>query len=416
MHLKTKLPPPHCIEFNDLKPDKAFDTFCKLADTLGFEKPTNKEIFTNRINRNRGALITLPTALYAHPDDLPNVFKNGQKEKRNLDSLNKKGGFSVIITLPHYVTDKQKDFVDISDEIYQNLIIEDTRILIIIDKDELAKLKENADLFNATKNYLKGYINALIDNANKIKAKLISESQILEYLKGNDKARKQIKHILDIELDYIKTHHPDFIKKWKYYLEFEKMCSKLDKNANGELENGGVIWITGLAGAGKTTFASEIYKYLKQKCDNVILLDGDVFRNIFGESAYDRESRIKIGYKIHALAKFLEDNGLLVICAVMGLFNEIYSLNRANFKNYFEVFIKCDFSEIIKRDKKGLYSGAMNGKIKNVVGIDIAYDEPKAHFVLENHHTTNLDKKLNILFAKIDEFLNKGGFIDVNKK
>lgn len=40
----------HLVEFNDLKPDKAFDTFCKLADTLGFDKPTNKEIFTNRIN------------------------------------------------------------------------------------------------------------------------------------------------------------------------------------------------------------------------------------------------------------------------------------------------------------------------------------------------------------------------------
>lgn len=169
----------------------------------------------------------------------------------------------------------------------------------------------------------------------------------------------------------------------------------------------GVIWITGLAGAGKTTFASETYKYLKQKHSNVILLDGDVFRNIFGESAYDRESRIKTGYKIHALAKFLEDNGLLVICAVMGLFDEIYALNRVNFKNYFEVFVKCDFEEIVKRDKKGLYSGAINGKIKNVVGVDIDYDEPKAHFVLENHHTTNLNQKLDTLFTKIDEFIDK---------
>lgn len=169
----------------------------------------------------------------------------------------------------------------------------------------------------------------------------------------------------------------------------------------------GVIWITGLAGAGKTTFASETYKYLKQEHNNVILLDGDVFRNIFGESAYDRESRIKIGYKIHALAKFLEDNGLLVICAVMGLFDEIYALNRVNFKNYFEVFVKCDFDEIVKRDKKGLYSGAINGKIKNVVGVDIDYDEPKAHFVLENHHTTNLNQKLDTLFTKIDEFIDK---------
>lgn len=226
--LKDKTTSIHCIEFNDLKPEKAFDTFCNLADTLGFERPTNKEIFTNRVNRNRGALITLPTTLYAHPDDLPNAFKEGKEEKRDLDSLNKKGGFSIIVTLPHYVTESQKDFADISDDIYPNLIIDDTKILIIIDKDELAQLKENTELFNTAKIYLKGYINALIDNANKIKASLITESQILEYLRQNDKSRKQIKNILDLELNYIKTHHPDFIQKWKYYLEFEKMCAELD--------------------------------------------------------------------------------------------------------------------------------------------------------------------------------------------
>ncbi|MGX2984873.1 adenylyl-sulfate kinase [Helicobacter sp. 23-1048] len=168
----------------------------------------------------------------------------------------------------------------------------------------------------------------------------------------------------------------------------------------------GVIYITGLAGAGKTTFASELYKHLKQKHSNVILLDGDVFRNIFGESGFKRDERLMVAYKINALAGFLEQNGLLVIVATMSLFDEIYTLNRANFKNYFEVFVKCDFDELVRRDKKGLYSGALSGVIKNVVGVDIAYDEPKAHFVLENHHATNLDEKLDNLFTKIDEFID----------
>ena len=218
----------HLVEFNDIKADKAFDTFCKLADTLGFDKPTNKEIFTNRINRNRGALVTLPTTLYVHKDDLKYAFKEGQKEKRNLASLHKKGGFSIIITLPHYLSEEQKDFVDISDEIEPNLIIDDTKICIIIDKNELIKFKENDELFKASKDYLKGYVNALKDNAEQIKANLINETQIIEFLRCNDEARKNIKQILDTELDYIKIHHPEFIKKWKYYLEFEKMCAELD--------------------------------------------------------------------------------------------------------------------------------------------------------------------------------------------
>lgn len=169
----------------------------------------------------------------------------------------------------------------------------------------------------------------------------------------------------------------------------------------------GAIWITGLAGAGKSTFADALYRHLKQKHNNVVLLDGDVFRSIFGESAYDRESRIKVGYKYHALGKFLEENGLIVIMAAIGLFDEIYNLNVTNFKHYFQVYIKCDFEEIIRRDKKGLYSGAMSGKIKDVVGVDIAYDEPKnPHLTIENSVMDNLDKKLTLLFDEVDEFLN----------
>lgn len=167
----------------------------------------------------------------------------------------------------------------------------------------------------------------------------------------------------------------------------------------------GVIYITGLAGAGKTTFASELYKHLKQKHSNVILLDGDVFRNIFGESSYDRESRIKTGYKYNAFARFLEQNGLLVIVAAIGLYNEVYALNKANFKHYLQVYIKCDFDELVRRDKKGLYSKALSGAIKNVVGVDIDYDEPKAHLVIENSKMDNLEQKLNLLFSEVDRFL-----------
>ncbi len=168
----------------------------------------------------------------------------------------------------------------------------------------------------------------------------------------------------------------------------------------------GVIWLTGLAGAGKTTFASELFKHLKELHGNVILLDGDVFRRIFGESGYEKAQRLITAHKLHALTAFLEQNDLIVIVAAIAAFDEIYALNRKNFKNYFEIYIKCDFDELVRRDKKGLYSGALRGEVKNVMGVDIEYDKPKAHFVLENHHATNLDKKLDNFFTKIDEFIN----------
>lgn len=170
---------------------------------------------------------------------------------------------------------------------------------------------------------------------------------------------------------------------------------------------GGVIWLCGLAGAGKTSFARAIFRHLKAQGKSVILLDGDELREIFGENGYERKMRLKMGRKIHALARFLEKNEIIVIVAVIGLFEEIFLLNRENFENYLEIYIKCDFDELLRRDKKTLYTKALKGEIKNVVGVDIEFDAPKADFVLENSVAVDFEKKCKILCKKVDEFLSE---------
>ena len=169
----------------------------------------------------------------------------------------------------------------------------------------------------------------------------------------------------------------------------------------------GVIWLTGLSGAGKTTFASVLYDYLKPKHHNVILLDGDVFRDLFEDYGYERENRIKNAIQFNALIRFLEKNDLIVIIATISTFNEIYNLNRQTFKNYFEVYIHCDFNELVRRDKNKLYSGALKGEIPNVVGVDIPFEEPQAHFVLENSELGGIPEKSARLCREVDAFLAK---------
>lgn len=253
----------HCVDFNDLKPEFAFETYCKIADKFGFARPKNAALFTNRINRNRGTLTALPITLYAHESDLKNCYfdadfeqdlnpnlkqnlsqnleqnstnsklnlsKNrpNSKQKQDLASLKKDGGFSFIITLPHYIDEKQRDFIDITDEIEANLRLDDTQILIIIDKNELIKIRQNTPLYKASINYLKGYIKALRAETCRIKNSLISEEQILNFFAQNEKPRKLVKALLDSELSYIKQNHPEFLKKWKYYNKFEQICAKFD--------------------------------------------------------------------------------------------------------------------------------------------------------------------------------------------
>ena len=168
------------------------------------------------------------------------------------------------------------------------------------------------------------------------------------------------------------------------------------------MKKGAVIWLCGLAGSGKSTLATALAQILRAKFSNVVYLDGDELREFLGHFSYDKNGRIDMALKRAKMAKFLSNQGQIVIVSTISLFNEIYEYNRANLPNYFEVFIKCDFDELKKRDQKGLYTKALRGEMQNVVGVDIAYDSPAPHLTLENSKAVDLDKKAQFL---CDEFL-----------
>ena len=43
-----------------------------------------------------------------------------------------------------------------------------------------------------------------------------------------------------------------------------------------------VIWIIGLSGTGKTTLATQVVEQIRQMNHKVVLLDGDLIRDLFG--------------------------------------------------------------------------------------------------------------------------------------
>ena len=142
--------------------------------------------------------------------------------------------------------------------------------------------------------------------------------------------------------------------------------------------SGHLIWITGLAGSGKTTLAKEVYKRLYKKHNNIIHIDGDEFREIMmNENGFSQEERLSNARKIAKLCSFLTNQNMIVISSTVSLFHEIHQFNNINNTNYTEVFIKVSMEELIRRDKKGLYSRALEGKLNNVMGIDIPYEDPK---------------------------------------
>lgn len=167
-----------------------------------------------------------------------------------------------------------------------------------------------------------------------------------------------------------------------------------------------VVWITGLAGSGKSTLARALAKKLRESHPNIIELDGDELREALGEGAYDRDSRMAIAKRRARLAGLLSKQGFVVITTAIAMFEEVYRHNRAVIPNYLEVYVRCDMEELHRRDQKGLYTQALEGKISDVVGVDIAFDEPKeADLVIENSAPEDIEKKRDFII----ELLQKRG-------
>lgn len=169
------------------------------------------------------------------------------------------------------------------------------------------------------------------------------------------------------------------------------------------LAQGAVIWLTGLAGSGKSYIAEALCEALRKHRVNVIYLDGDELRELLGAFGYDKKSRIEVSLKRSAFASFLSKQGMIVVVSAISMWNEIYAHNRKNLQNYFEVYVKCDFEELKRRDKKALYSKALNGEMQDVVGVDIEFDEPKAHLVLDNTELNKLDEKVQSILSSFNK-------------
>jgi adenylyl-sulfate kinase len=139
------------------------------------------------------------------------------------------------------------------------------------------------------------------------------------------------------------------------------------------------IWLTGLSGSGKSTIANALELELHKAGRHTFLLDGDNVRHglsrDLGMSAEDRAENIR---RIGEVAKLMVDAGLIVVTAFISPFRADRDKVRAMFAEgeFVEVFVDTPLEECEKRDPKGLYRKAREGKIRDFTGIDSPYEAP----------------------------------------
>ena len=166
--------------------------------------------------------------------------------------------------------------------------------------------------------------------------------------------------------------------------------------------SGRVFWLTGLSGAGKTTIGEKLWSRLRQAGRPAIFLDGDRLRTTIaddlGHMAGDRRrSAMRNG----RLCQLLSEQGIDVVCATISLFHDVQRWNREQIRGYCEIYLRVPMEEIERRNSKRIYARARGREITNVVGIDIAVEEPEApDLVIENYGTLDADAAVDLIWER----------------
>ena len=141
----------------------------------------------------------------------------------------------------------------------------------------------------------------------------------------------------------------------------------------------GVVYLTGLSGAGKTTLAGLVERELHRRGIRTFVLDGDELRRGIGSDlGFSDADRVENVRRVSEIARLMVDAGLLVIVALISPFRAERDAARARFEpgEFMEVFVDAPLSVCEERDPKGLYRRARRGEIKGFTGIDSRYEPP----------------------------------------
>lgn len=138
-----------------------------------------------------------------------------------------------------------------------------------------------------------------------------------------------------------------------------------------------VLWFTGLSGSGKTTIGKALKKKLEAQQLPVEWLDGDVTREFLPQTGFSRADRDAHVIRTGFIARTLEKNGLFVVATYISPYREAREKVRSMCARFIEIHVATPLEECERRDVKGLYAKAREGKIKQFTGIDDPYEPPE---------------------------------------
>ncbi|MEQ6201668.1 bifunctional sulfate adenylyltransferase/adenylylsulfate kinase [Sulfitobacter sp. HNIBRBA2951] len=165
------------------------------------------------------------------------------------------------------------------------------------------------------------------------------------------------------------------------WFSFPEVVKELRRTKPPRASQGFTVFFTGFSGSGKSTIANALMvKLMEQGGRPVTLLDGDIVRkNLSSELGFSKEHRDLNIRRIGYVASEITKNGGIAICAPIAPYATTRRAVREDveaFGAFVEVHVATSIEECERRDRKGLYKLAREGKIKEFTGISDPYDVP----------------------------------------
>ena len=140
-----------------------------------------------------------------------------------------------------------------------------------------------------------------------------------------------------------------------------------------------VIWLCGLSGAGKSTIGDAALETFWSLGIDATRLDGDDLRSglnkDLGFSDIDRTENLR---RAAHVAQILADHGFVVLASfITPLQIDRNRIREIIGSRYLEVFIGTSLEECERRDPKGLYKLAREGKISQFTGVSSKFEFPE---------------------------------------
>ncbi len=140
---------------------------------------------------------------------------------------------------------------------------------------------------------------------------------------------------------------------------------------------GFTLWFTGLPCAGKTTLAEAVWKELYSHGVMARHLDGDLMRKTLSRDlGFTKEDRITHARRMTTLAFSLTQSGSGVLVSLISPYRQMREHARGRINHFVEIYVRCPLAVCERRDVKGMYKLAREGRIDHFTGISDPYEEP----------------------------------------